>query len=248
MSGELHALEWDGLCSRCEKQFMASGLFAVQIKSGQLPPLCRECDQLALRTKEHPGVTRVRDLFAAASAFHVVREDSDLVAGRPTRCDTTDPSGAMAAWNAVLAAIDPLLQLQSLCDDPWVLEVRADAMYGVACMQSLLGDKAAALETLDRVIRTGYAKFELFEQDADLDTLRGDPVFESLVKESKLRVANMTIQQVEARLGQPRKKIETTEKSGLWIYYYDEVEVYFDRAGVVDWTCLVKYEEDAHGG
>lgn len=247
MSDELHTLEWKGPCSRCEKQFGASGLFAAHFKAGTFLPLCRDCDELAMRSREHPGVAKVRDLFATAAAFHVPREDSPKVAGRPTRCDTADPFGAMASWNAVLAAIDPLLQLQSLCDDPWVLEVRADAMYGVACMQSLLGDKTAALKTLDDVICTGFAKFELFEKDADLDSLRGDATFEALVKEAKLRVANMTIQQVEARLGQPLEKV-WLEDVRVWIYYYAEVEVYFDRGGFVDWTCLAKYGEETHDG
>ena len=189
-------------------------------------------------------VDEIRALFAAAAAHHVPRPDSPKAIGRPTRCDTARPKEALAAWSAVFEKADELAARWPMMHDPWVREVKADALYGMACMQSLLGDKAAALEALDRVIRTGHAKYELMGQDADFDGLRGDPAFSSsfaaLVEEARLRVDGLTVERVLARLGQPREKVQTDGRLKLWVYYYDRVEVYFNKEGVADWTYLVE--------
>lgn len=155
---------------------MVNGLFATQFKNGDFPPVCGPC-QTAPKKVEDARITQIRTLFVAAAAHHIPRDDSPKVAGRLTHCNTADPAAAMTAWLAVLEKAHVVSMCCGLDDDPWLCEVKADALYGVACMQSLLGEKAAALETLDRVIRTGYAKFELMSKEGDFDGLRDDPAF-----------------------------------------------------------------------
>lgn len=46
--------------------------------------------------------------------------------------------------------------------------------------------------------------------------------------------------QVVAKLGPPLEKFQT-ERKGLWVYYYDTIEIYFDSGGVVDWTYVTDY-------
>jgi outer membrane protein assembly factor BamE (lipoprotein component of BamABCDE complex) len=52
-------------------------------------------------------------------------------------------------------------------------------------------------------------------------------------------VQGMTQQQVEDCLGQPNSRIQTNKRK-LWVYYYDKIEIYFDEAGVVEWTYEIK--------
>ena len=53
-------------------------------------------------------------------------------------------------------------------------------LFNLACLEALRGEPAEALQFLGRAVELGYAGTGLFT-DPDLDSLRGDPAFESLV-------------------------------------------------------------------
>ncbi len=60
-------------------------------------------------------------------------------------------------------------------------------LYDQACLQALAGDHDAALSTLRRVLDSGWANYRIYE-DTDLDSLRGDPRFESVVDQVRARL------------------------------------------------------------
>jgi TolB-like protein/Flp pilus assembly protein TadD len=53
--------------------------------------------------------------------------------------------------------------------------------YNLACAFAILGDRERALELLDRATQRGRGNLAWIEQDPDLDSLRGDPRFETIV-------------------------------------------------------------------
>ena len=55
-------------------------------------------------------------------------------------------------------------------------------LYDQACILALSGDPAGAISTLGRAVDCGWANGRILEDD-DLDSLRGDPSFESMVEE-----------------------------------------------------------------
>ncbi len=59
--------------------------------------------------------------------------------------------------------------------------------YNLGCAFAVLGRREQALELLDRAVQHGRGNLEWFEQDPDLDSLRGDARFEEIVE--RLRTA-----------------------------------------------------------
>ena len=57
----------------------------------------------------------------------------------------------------------------------------ANTLYNAACCYGVLGEKAAALETLKKAFAAGYGNHAWAAQDTDLDLLHGDAEFEKLV-------------------------------------------------------------------
>jgi serine/threonine protein kinase/Flp pilus assembly protein TadD len=57
----------------------------------------------------------------------------------------------------------------------------ANTLYNAACCYGVLGEKAAALETVKKAFAAGYGNHAWAAQDMDLDLLHGDPEFEKLV-------------------------------------------------------------------
>jgi serine/threonine protein kinase/cytochrome c-type biogenesis protein CcmH/NrfG len=57
----------------------------------------------------------------------------------------------------------------------------ANTLYNAACCYGVLGEKAAAMETLKKAFAAGYGNHNWAAQDSDLDLLHGDPEFEKLV-------------------------------------------------------------------
>ncbi|MHC5079811.1 MAG: TPR end-of-group domain-containing protein [Planctomycetota bacterium] len=58
------------------------------------------------------------------------------------------------------------------------------ALYNLACSRSLQGDIDAAFDYLKAAIRNGFRNFEWAREDPDLENLRKDPRFESLLASS----------------------------------------------------------------
>jgi tetratricopeptide (TPR) repeat protein len=61
----------------------------------------------------------------------------------------------------------------------------ANTLYNAACCYGVLGEKAAALETIKKAFAAGYGNRAWAAQDTDLDTLHGDPEFQKLVARSE---------------------------------------------------------------
>jgi adenylate cyclase len=70
-------------------------------------------------------------------------------------------------WTKRARAIDP--------EDPGVL-------YNVACAYAQLGERDAAMTCLEKAVQNGFGHHEWLENDSDLDSLRNDPRFQTLLK------------------------------------------------------------------
>lgn len=57
--------------------------------------------------------------------------------------------------------------------------------YNLACLESLTGDREAAMEHLGKAIELSERFREYAKQDSDLDPLRDDPAFEELMQGSE---------------------------------------------------------------
>src|SRR5437016_2540812 len=71
-------------------------------------------------------------------------------------------------WTKRARAIDP--------EDPGVL-------YNVACSYAQLGERDDAMACLQQAIQNGFGHREWLENDSDLDSLRSDPRFQTLMKQ-----------------------------------------------------------------
>jgi adenylate cyclase len=59
-------------------------------------------------------------------------------------------------------------------DDPSVL-------YNIACAFAVEGQTAEAVDALERALENGFGHWSWIEHDADLDSLRDDPLFLELL-------------------------------------------------------------------
>ena len=57
----------------------------------------------------------------------------------------------------------------------------ATAHYNLACSLALSKRKSAALRELRRAVKLGYRDFDWMQQDPDLEALKHDPNFQSLI-------------------------------------------------------------------
>jgi hypothetical protein len=57
--------------------------------------------------------------------------------------------------------------------------------YNLACLESLTGDRTAAMEHLKKAIDLSEGFRDYAKQDSDLDPLRDDPAFEELLEGSE---------------------------------------------------------------
>jgi TolB-like protein/Flp pilus assembly protein TadD len=58
----------------------------------------------------------------------------------------------------------------------------AGVLYNVACVHALAGSGEEALDHLDKAIQNGVAHREWLENDSDLDSIRGEPRFQALLR------------------------------------------------------------------
>lgn len=70
-------------------------------------------------------------------------------------------------WTKRACAIDP--------EDPGVL-------YNVACSYAQLGQTDEAIACLQKAVQNGFGHREWLENDSDLDSLRNDPRFQTVLK------------------------------------------------------------------
>ena len=71
------------------------------------------------------------------------------------------------AWARRAVALDP--------DEPMLL-------YNVACIQSLAGDREAALTSLEQSTAAGMSAREWLEHDSNLEPIRDDPRFRAILE------------------------------------------------------------------
>jgi tetratricopeptide (TPR) repeat protein len=57
--------------------------------------------------------------------------------------------------------------------------------YNTACCYALLGEKANALEWLERAVKLGFSDADHIDKDSDLDSLRTDSRFRTIVEKLK---------------------------------------------------------------
>jgi len=57
-----------------------------------------------------------------------------------------------------------------------------NTLYNLACVCSLMGDKAEALDYLEKSIAAGWDNFEHIKSDTDLDNIRNEPRYMKLIK------------------------------------------------------------------
>lgn len=62
----------------------------------------------------------------------------------------------------------------------YAIEPSASAVYNMACVRALAGDRKGALDLLERAIFEGYGSSEHMVTDADLRSVRGEPRFREL--------------------------------------------------------------------
>jgi len=61
----------------------------------------------------------------------------------------------------------------------------ATAHYNLACSLALLKRKSAALRSLRQAVTLGYTDFDWMQQDPDLDGLKKNPAFNTLLEQLK---------------------------------------------------------------
>jgi hypothetical protein len=66
-----------------------------------------------------------------------------------------------------------------------LLPKNATAHYNLACSLALSKRKSAALRSLKEAVALGYDDFDWMSQDPDLEDLKNDPAFKSLIKKLK---------------------------------------------------------------
>jgi tetratricopeptide (TPR) repeat protein len=59
-------------------------------------------------------------------------------------------------------------------------------LYNLACEYSLTGDRAKAVEWLDKAVRAGYQDREWMKKDKDLDPIRGEEAYKKLLADDSL--------------------------------------------------------------
>ncbi|HLY08335.1 MAG TPA: HEAT repeat domain-containing protein, partial [Planctomycetota bacterium] len=58
--------------------------------------------------------------------------------------------------------------------------------YNIACLHSLKGSKAAAVEWLDKAVRSGFQDRSWIRKDRDLDNIRGEAGYQKIVSDDSL--------------------------------------------------------------
>lgn len=71
--------------------------------------------------------------------------------------------------------------------------------YEAACVYSLMGDKANALDCLRKALEGGYYRFAHIKRDKDLDLIHNTPEFNALIKEFEAKVRKETSNNQEVR-------------------------------------------------
>lgn len=121
----------------------------------------------------------IRKDFNAALDLHVKQKDS---------------MGAKDAWLALLEKIENAPE--DFQEDDWVREVKGDLLFNTACAYAALGEKGAALQTLEMSVGAGFLKRGEIEADKDLASLRDEQRFKDVIASIEERLGPLTIAKV----------------------------------------------------
>ena len=111
---------------------------------------------------------------------------------RVIELDTVKADGGTSAMYAYfyLGQNDKALELlNNYMKDNGTNEATEGKFYNAACLYSLMGETDKAFENLRTSLEKGYYKFAHIRRDFDLDNIRKDPRFESLLKEFEDKLA-----------------------------------------------------------
>ncbi len=87
-------------------------------------------------------------------------------------------------WPGAMAVLDRMLKF---ADDTQNTEYRGGILYMKACIHALSGRKPEALAAIRQAVAAGFTDHSQYSSDTDLDSLRGDPEFKSLLAEIKAK-------------------------------------------------------------
>lgn len=88
----------------------------------------------------------------------------------------------VAQYNTLLKAFVKKYEGLSAEDQKQYRNFYINAYYNLACTYSLINDKPQALANLEKAIRAGYTNYANIAQDTDLDNIRGEEAFKTLVQ------------------------------------------------------------------
>lgn len=94
-------------------------------------------------------------------------------------------------WPASLAVLDRMMKL---ADETKNGDVRGSIFYMKGCIQAQAGRKTLALEALRQALGAGFAEYDKYASDTDLDPLRGEPTFRALLAEIKAKYGPQPIE------------------------------------------------------
>jgi len=87
-------------------------------------------------------------------------------------------------WPAAMSVLDRMLKL---ADDTENREARGGVLYMKACVYALSGQKAQAIEAIRQAVAAGFADYPKYSSDTDLDSLREESGFKSLLADIKAK-------------------------------------------------------------
>ncbi len=87
-------------------------------------------------------------------------------------------------WPGAMSVLDRMIKLG---DDTQNQENRGGILYTKACVHALAGQKAKAVAVIRQAIAAGFTDYSKYSSDTDLDSIREDTEFKSLLAEIKAK-------------------------------------------------------------
>ena len=93
-------------------------------------------------------------------------------------------------WPGTMSVLDRMLKL---AEGTGNREYRGGILYMKACVHALSGQKAQAMEAIRQAVAVGFTDYSKYRSDTDLDSLREDPAFKSMLAEIKAKDGPMPL-------------------------------------------------------
>jgi hypothetical protein len=95
-----------------------------------------------------------------------------------------DHSYSAKDWTGALSTLDEMMKLADSTNN---VDARGSIYYMRGCVQALAGHKAQALEAIRQALAAGFTDYSQYSGDPDLDALRQDAEFKTLLAEIKAK-------------------------------------------------------------